>query len=267
MICPHCGEWAPDQASQCPHCQQPLDGGTAVIATSPEWPSGIYASPGTATRGRPIPSRNMIIASAMIASGAIGLLIFALLATGIISAHPSDSGPGAAILPTSTTTPIVTVTATPTPAVIAAINSGGRAVGVFSADKDVRGGRSFTTNAVIDTTGITDPAPQQVYQSARIGDFVYTISNLNPQTAYQVQLLFADFRDTRPGQRQFDVSINGQSVLVNFDIIAQAGGPNKALVKQFDISANSHGQISIIFSPGAVGSPMVNGIEITTSGS
>jgi hypothetical protein len=271
MICPRCGEWAPDQASRCPHCQQQLNAGAAGVANStamtalpPEWPSGTYASPGATTQHRFIPSLNTIIASVMIALGAVGLLAFALLGTGAISAHPSNPDFGAAISPTKTA--ISTATATPAPTMITAINAGGHATGSFSTDKDVHGGRIFTTHAVIDTNGIADSPPQQVYQSARSGTFTYIIPNLKPDASYQVRLYFADFRLTQAGQRQFDVSINGQRVLVNFDIIAEAGSPDRALVKQFDVAANSQGQIIIAFTHGALGSAFVNGLEIVTFG-
>lgn len=50
---------------------------------------------------------------------------------------------------------------------------------------------------------------------------------------YTVLLHFAEPRDIEPGQRVFDVTLQGQPVLTGFDVVGQAGGARKALVKQF----------------------------------
>ena len=44
---------------------------------------------------------------------------------------------------------------------------------------------------------------------------------------------FADPDNDRPGQRLFDVTIQGQTVLTGFDIVREAGGRHHALVKEF----------------------------------
>jgi hypothetical protein len=48
-----------------------------------------------------------------------------------------------------------------------------------------------------------------------------------------VTLKFAEIEQTAPGQRVFDVAINRQTVLHDFDIFAEAGGANVALDKTF----------------------------------
>ena len=50
---------------------------------------------------------------------------------------------------------------------------------------------------------------------------------------YTVRLHFADLDNDEPGQRVFDVSIQGQPVLKDFDIVAETGGRNRAIVKEF----------------------------------
>src|SRR5260370_19622290 len=55
----------------------------------------------------------------------------------------------------------------------------------------------------------------------------------------------AAFYWTMVGQRVFNVLINQNQVLTNFDIIAAAGAANKAIVEQFTATANSSGQIVI----------------------
>jgi hypothetical protein len=141
------------------------------------------------------------------------------------------------------------------------INAGGGAVSPFVADTDFSGGTTTSTANTIDTSGVTNPAPQAVYQSNRYGTFTYTVPNLTANASYTVNLHFAETYWTTTGQRTFNVSINGQAVLSNFDIIAAAGGANKAVVKQFSATANASGTITIQFVT-VKDNAQVNGIEI-----
>jgi hypothetical protein len=64
--------------------------------------------------------------------------------------------------------------------------------------------------------------------------------------SYLVRLHFAEIFDDGVGHRLENISINGNSVLTNFDIFAAAGGMNKALVKDFpNIQPDNDGTISI----------------------
>jgi hypothetical protein len=146
---------------------------------------------------------------------------------------------------------------------ILADDSGGL-VGSFVYDTDFSGGTTRSTPLAIDTSLVTNPAPQAVYQTERYGTFTYTISNLTPNGAYKVQLDFAEFDATGPGQKRINVTINGTLALPAFDIYAAAGGMDKALAESFSTSANASGQIVIAF---AAQSPStfqasVNGVEI-----
>ena len=49
---------------------------------------------------------------------------------------------------------------------------------------------------------------------------------------YTVRLHFADTESRRGGERVFHVSVQGKTVLRNFDIVAAAGGPAKAVVRE-----------------------------------
>jgi Malectin domain len=122
---------------------------------------------------------------------------------------------------------------------------------------------SSTISGPVDTSHVINPAPKDVYSSARLGpSFTYTIPYLIPGRAYTVRLHFNEFYFSQPGQRIFDVALNGAIVLSAFDIIAQAGGQNKAIVKEFSATADVAGQISIQFGPARVNVAMVNGIEV-----
>lgn len=128
------------------------------------------------------------------------------------------------------------------------VNAGGGTAGSFVADTDYSGtGGTYSTSTSISTTGVQNPAPQSVYQTERYGNFTYTIPNLSAGASYIVRLHFAEIYWTQPGQRIFNVAINGTTVLSNFDIIAAAGAADQAIVEQFTVVANSSGQIAIQF--------------------
>ena len=117
------------------------------------------------------------------------------------------------------------------------INAGGPAVAPFSADADFTGGATAATTNTITTTGVTNPAPQAVYQSNRYGNFSYAVPGLTAGTSYTVRLHFAETYWTAAGKRIFNVSINGSQFLTNFDIFAAAGGTAIAVVEQFNAAA------------------------------
>ena len=144
------------------------------------------------------------------------------------------------------------------------INVGGEAVGPWEADEDFSGGTATSTSAAINTSHVANPAPQAVYQTNRFGNFTYTIPGFTAGAHYIVDLHFAETFWTSPGQRLFNVLINGKQVLTNYDIFASAGGEFIATVESFAVTADSTGTITLQFVPGPADNPQVNGIEIGT---
>jgi hypothetical protein len=143
------------------------------------------------------------------------------------------------------------------------IDAGGAASGSWAADEDFSGGTAFTyTNAVSTSLLSGTVPPQTVLQSQRYGSFTYTIPGYTSGSSHTVTLYFVENYVTGTGQREFNVLINGTQVLTNYDVYAAAGGQFMAVQKSFTTTANSSGQIVIQFSPGAVQSPMVNGIAL-----
>ena len=163
-------------------------------------------------------------------------------------------------------------TATTPPADVVSINAGGPAESNssggdngFVADEDYgTAGTTYTvTNAItIPANLVPIAAPAAVYQSARQGAVTYTIPGLTAGTNYTVRLHFAELYFPAAGDREFDVAINGTSVLTNFDIYATAGAQYTAVIKQYVATANSSGDIVITFTNGALDQPMINGIEV-----
>lgn len=122
-----------------------------------------------------------------------------------------------------------------------------------------------STTAAITTTGITNPAPQEVYQSQRNGmvaNTPYTVGGLLPNANYTMRLHFAELGTTVvAGSKKFYVLINSDTVLRLFDIYAAAGGRNKAIVKEFPFTSSSTGTVSVKFAA-YTGSTSINAIEV-----
>jgi hypothetical protein len=102
-----------------------------------------------------------------------------------------------------------------------------------------------------------------VYQSNRFGNFTYTVPGLTAGAQYTVRLHFAETYWTAAGSRTFNVIVNGQQVLTNFDILATAGAANKAVAEQFTATADGTGKVTIQFAT-TKDNAQVNGVEISS---
>ena len=141
------------------------------------------------------------------------------------------------------------------------INAGGPALTPFAADKNFTGGGTINHANTIDLSGVSTPAPMAVYQTARIGNFKYTIPGFAAGSSHTVRLHFAETYWTAAGLRIFNVAINGTQVLTDFDIFAAAGAKNKAVIRQFTADANASGQYVITFTP-VKDNSLVSAIEV-----
>jgi hypothetical protein len=124
----------------------------------------------------------------------------------------------------------------------------------WSADTGFSGGQTSATSSNI--TNTPDPS---LYQTERYGNFSYTFTV--PAGNYTVILKFAEIYWTSPNQRTFNVSINGTSVLTNFDIVSAAGAPLKAIDQSFNVSVTGS-SITVQFSQGTVDLPKISSIAI-----
>lgn len=52
-------------------------------------------------------------------------------------------------------------------------------------------------------------------------------------SVYRVCLGFADTENSKPGERVFDIKLQGKVVATDFDIVSEAGGPNRAVFREF----------------------------------
>ncbi len=161
-----------------------------------------------------------------------------------------------------TATSILSQTVKPASAIVQ-INAGGPSVGSYVADTDYSEGSVWSTTNTVSTAGVSDPAPESVYQSSRYGyDFTYLIPHLTPNQAYKVRLHFAAMSWTQKGQNVFNVKINGNTVLSFFDINVAAGGTDRAVVESFITIARSDGTIFMQFDADEGGYVIVSGIQV-----
>jgi len=167
-----------------------------------------------------------------------------------------------ALDPAGASSPSNQATATTGPPITnIAINAGGPAVSPFLADEDFNGGTTINHANTIDLSGVTNPAPMAVYQTARIGNYSYVIPGFSPGSSQKVRLHFAETFFTTAGSRTFNVTINGTQVLTNFDIFAAAGATNKAVIREFTLNADSNGMYTIT-TTSVVNSALISGIEM-----
>ncbi|KAF8006783.1 hypothetical protein BT93_K0945 [Corymbia citriodora subsp. variegata] len=128
----------------------------------------------------------------------------------------------------------------------------------FRDDAFYKGGDALRTNEIIVDAGDFP----FVYQSARFGNFSYHIDNIHPGD-YFVDLHFVEiiFTNGPKGMRVFNVFMQEDKVLSDFDIFSVVGA-NKALqLVDFRVSVKEDGIIAIKFE-GVNGSPLVSGICI-----
>jgi malectin (di-glucose binding ER protein)/phosphoesterase family protein/putative Ig domain-containing protein len=161
----------------------------------------------------------------------------------------------------------ITIASAPAPSVAIRVNSGGSAYtdpsgNLWSADTGFTGGLTFTNTATV--TGTSTPVLYNTerygYSSATASPASFQYAFTVPNGGYSITLKFAETYLTGAGQRIFNVAINGQTVLSNFDIFAAAGGMNIAVDKQFAVNV-TNGQILIDFAP-VLQNPKVNAIQL-----
>jgi Malectin domain len=134
---------------------------------------------------------------------------------------------------------------------------------VWQADTGYNTGTASTNTA--STTGTSDPALSRSNRFNRDSIpmiYAFAVANGN----YRVNLLFAENSTAvqSVGGRVFNVQLNNQPVLQNFDIFATVGA-NAAVVESFNTSL-SNGKMAIQFDR-VVENPKINAIEIMPLGS
>jgi hypothetical protein len=133
------------------------------------------------------------------------------------------------------------------------INSGGGAYvdsrgQTWEADRPyATGGAGYvngSSSSVAPGAGATGDAA--VYQNERWGMTAYKLDV--PNGVYTVTLKFAEHYFARAGMRLFDVRIENQAALTNFDIFQSAGGRGLGVDRTFVVNVTD-GNLTILFVP------------------
>ena len=93
----------------------------------------------------------------------------------------------------------------------------------------------------------------------------------DPPARYTVKLYFAELNDgSRLGERVFDVRLQGETVLENLDVLAEADGPHSALVREVkNVRVSDNLTIDLIPqapSPTPAQMPLLNAVEVVRTG-
>ena len=114
----------------------------------------------------------------------------------------------------------------------------------------------YTGNSIVGVAA----QDMNLYRSGRAGlytDFSYNVPV--PNGSYMVTLGFAEVQYSAPGQRVFNVVLNGTTVLSNFDILTHVA-PLNPYQQQFPVTV-TNGSVQIAFN-GVTGRGLVNAIQI-----
>ena len=132
-------------------------------------------------------------------------------------------------------------------------------------DSYVRGGNPNAQLGDVDLSPAGDKAgPRALYNSERYGRMTYVLP-VQAGGKYIVRLHFAELSQLAPGARKFNVTVNGQRVLSDFDIFTEAGGAGKLLIKEFPVEMASPGNIVIGFTRGSANDPEVRAIQVLSA--
>ena len=181
--------------------------------------------------------------------------------------HVMPLGPQNTATPTATPTMTPTRTTTPTRTAtpfIVRVNSGGgdytdRQGNLWSADFGFVGGFAPAplTNAIANT--LDDPLFQTDHRWEWTVNPGYVFSV--PNGRYEVTLRFAESNQCVANGRKFSVSIEGTTVLPNFDIFVAAGNQCNFAVDRVVTTTVSDGVLTISFTASAA-KPKINAIQI-----
>jgi hypothetical protein len=124
-------------------------------------------------------------------------------------------------------------------------------------------GQVVTTNTPVENTDLPF-----VFDCAAIGLKRCAIPVTSPahgKGLFTVRLGFAAPPGDKPGQRVFDVRLNGKTVLNDFDIATAAGAVNRALWKDFDVELDDVLILDLVAKndkPTPANVPLINGLIV-----
>lgn len=123
----------------------------------------------------------------------------------------------------------------------------------------------------LESTNYTGVGPENVQFKYRTWRRLRLFDRLTPVSltelpegqprSYRVVLHFAELKDVRPGDRVFDVKLQGETVLKDLDVIQEAGGPGVALVKEIK-GVEARDTLTLELVPRADSPPIISAMEV-----
>jgi len=143
-------------------------------------------------------------------------------------------------------------------------------VSPWVSDSNFNGGSNESTTNAIDLSwiGTNYVAPQSIYQTGHTATsnqpLTYTINNLLPNAPYHLFLHFAEINSqyTQPGQRVFNVDLNNDRILSNYDILLRTRKPYIGILEYINAKSDNAGKLAITFTNAKGGNAIINGLEI-----
>lgn len=145
------------------------------------------------------------------------------------------------------------------------MNAGDNTVaGWESQDTYATAGTDFSTSAAIDISLADTPGPMALYQTCHRAEPSFVFAGLS-NGDYLVRLHFAEPNDIPEGRRQMTILIEGTPVETGFDIVAVAGAPRTAVVREYVVTVADGNGMSIALENGTGNDAFLNGIEIVAT--
>jgi hypothetical protein len=172
-----------------------------------------------------------------------------------------------------------TATATTSGTVVTRVNAGGSTLTVADSGPDWTGVTGVTTDGpLVSTSGsngnydggdavtpgsaVPSSTPPEVYDAERYGEMTWEF-DVAQGSEVEVRLYLSNQfpQANTEGDRQYNVSIEGNQVLTEYDPVQDVGHAT-GTVKAFTVTDDGDGTVTITFTPGAAENPQVNAIEI-----
>ncbi len=125
------------------------------------------------------------------------------------------------------------------------------------------GARDIQSITIVPFIDQPQAAPPSGSAAAAAAEKVVTPERPALVRAYTVRLYFSEPDEVRPGERVFDVLLQGERVLAGFDIVREAGAPLRGVMREFR-QVRVEGKLEILLNPSA-GSrhlPVLSGVEM-----
>jgi len=119
------------------------------------------------------------------------------------------------------------------------------------------------------STPISNTDRPWVYSSGCVGlsrCVLHLLDKGHKPNTYTVRLHLAELTEARAGQRVFDIKLQGRTVADGLDVVSEAGGQRRALVKQFD-GVRIERDLLVELVPSGTQKTVLCGIEAVRTGS